>query len=68
MKIIIPIVALMFLAGCGNNSTDQSNSTNSASGNLPGGSSDTHSPAVEMTNAPAITNGMGTNIPAMTNQ
>gem|GEM_PF-6580401 len=69
---------MMFLVGCGNNAMNQSNSTNSASGEPPVSSSNTNSPStndmvnnspsVEMTNTPAITNGMGTNVPATTNQ
>jgi hypothetical protein len=35
MKTIIPILAMMFLVGCRNNSTNQSNSTNSASSDPP---------------------------------
>jgi hypothetical protein len=77
MKIIIPLLAVMFLAGCGNNSTDQSGATNSVAGEPPSGSSFTNNsstnmvdnaPSAEMTNAPAITNGIDTNVPAMTNQ
>jgi uncharacterized lipoprotein YajG len=78
MKTIIPILAMMFLAGCGNNSTNQPNSTNSMSSEPPVISGNTNSPstndmmnnnpAAGMTNAPAITNGAGTNLPATTNQ
>src|SRR5882724_6763668 len=39
MKTIIPLLAVMFLVGCGNNnSTNQSNSTNSASSEPPASS------------------------------
>jgi hypothetical protein len=68
MKTIIPLLAMMFMVGCGNNSMNQSSSTNSASSEPPVGSSNTNSPSVEMTNAPAITNSAGTNLPATTNQ
>jgi uncharacterized lipoprotein YajG len=77
-KTIIPLLAMMFLVGCGNNSSNQSNSTNSASGEPPAGSINTNSPstneminnipAAGMTNVPAITNGAGTNLPVTTNQ
>jgi hypothetical protein len=77
MKKIIPILAAMFLVGCGNNSMNQSSSTNSASG-APSASSDINSPptnnmnnngaTVQMTNTPAITNDVSTNLPATTNQ
>jgi hypothetical protein len=78
MITIIPLLAMTFLAGCGNNSMNQSNATNSASGVPPAGSANTNSPstngamnnmpAAEMTNAPAMTNGAGTNLPATTNK
>jgi uncharacterized lipoprotein YajG len=77
MKIIIPLLAVMLLAGCENNSTDQSSATNSVSGEPSAGSGLTNNsstnmvdnaPSVEMTNAPEITNGIDTNVPAMTNQ
>jgi uncharacterized lipoprotein YajG len=68
MKTIIPLLAIMFMAGCGNNSMNQSGSTNSPSSEPPASSNNTNSPSVEMTNAPAITNNTGTNIPATTNQ
>jgi hypothetical protein len=80
MKTIIPILAMMFLVGCGNNSMNQSNPTNSASSQPPAGSSITNnpptnnnnivnnSPPAQVTNAPAITNNAGTNLPASTNQ
>ncbi len=60
MKILISLLATMFLVGCGNNSMNTNNpSTNDAVNNRP---------ALEMTNAPAITNNASTNLPAMTNQ
>jgi hypothetical protein len=80
MKTIIPILAMMFLVGCGNNSMNQPGSTNSASSQPQTGSSNTNnpstnndnivnnSPPAQMTNAPAITNSAGTNLPASTNQ
>jgi len=78
MKTIIPILAMMFLVGCGNNAKDQSSSTNSTSVEPPVSLNITNSPsandavnrspAVEMTNAPVIPNNTVTNIPAPTNQ
>jgi uncharacterized lipoprotein YajG len=78
MKTIIPLLAVMFLAGCGNNSTTQSSATNSVSSEPPADTNNmsatnsinniNNTPPVEMTNAPAITNGVDTNLPAMTNQ
>ena len=77
MKTIIPLLAVTFLAGCGNNSMDQSGTTNSVSSEPPANSGLTNNsstnmvgntPSVEMTNAPTITNGVDTNLPAMTNQ
>jgi hypothetical protein len=68
MKTIIPLLAMMFMVGCGNNSTNQSGSANSSSSEPPASSSNTNSPSVEMTNAPAITNNTETNFPATTNQ
>jgi uncharacterized lipoprotein YajG len=78
MKTIIPLLAMMFLAGCGNKSTEPSSSTDSTPVVPPVSLNFTNSsptnemvhrnPAVEMTNAPVITNDMGTNIPAATNQ
>jgi len=60
MKTLIPLLAIIFLVGCGNNSMNTNNqSTNNTANN---------GPAVEMTNAPAITNNAGTNLPATTNQ
>jgi hypothetical protein len=75
MKTIIPLLTIMFLAGCGNNSTNQSSATNSMSSepsadtnNLSTTNIVNNTPSVEMTNAPTITNGIDTNLPAMTNQ
>lgn len=78
MKMIIPAFAMMFLAGCGQNSMDESNSTNSESGGPPVNSQNTNglstndtiknNSAAEMTHAPAITNDTSTNLPATTNQ
>jgi len=69
MKTIISLLAVMFLVGCGNNSMNQSNSTNSVSGEPPSTNDMmNNNPTVEMTNAPAITNSIGTNLPATTNQ
>lgn len=75
---IIPLLATMFLAGCGKNSMNQSNSTNSASGEPSASSGNTNSPstndttnnnpAAVMTNTPAINNVAGTNLPVTTNQ
>src|SRR6267142_1665119 len=49
MKTIIPLLAMMFLVGCGNNSMNQSSPTNSAASEPPAGSNNnTNSPAVEM--------------------
>ena len=70
MKAIIPILAVMFLAGCGNNSMNQSSSTNSAASEPPASSISSNNipSATDMTNIPAITNDAGTNLPATTNQ
>jgi uncharacterized lipoprotein YajG len=61
MKTMIPLLAMIFLAGCGNNSTNQSSSTNNDN-------TVNNSPPVQVTNTPAITNDAGTNLPATTNQ
>ena len=68
MKSIILLSAMIFLAGCGNSSMDQSNATNSPSSEPPAGAINTNSPSYEMTNAPAITNSADTNLPATTNR
>src|SRR5260221_9522349 len=77
MKTIIPLLAVMFLVGCGNNnSTNQSSSTNSASSEPPASSgsasmantnSSMASPSTNdvMTNSPA---GEMTNAPAVINE
>jgi hypothetical protein len=77
MKTIMPLLAMMFMVGCGNNSMNQSGSTNSSS-EPPASSGNTNSPStndminngpgIEMTNVPAITNDASTNLPATTNQ
>ena len=66
MKTIIPILAMMLLAGCGQNSTDQSNSTNSTASAPPAISDNTNNnmPVNGMTNAPVVS----TNQPTTTNQ
>ena len=58
--------AVLVLAGCGNNSTDQSNATNSATGAQPS-IQNTINPVVVMTDAPVISNDAGTNLPTATN-
>ena len=81
MKKIIPLIALMFLAGCGNNSTEnQSGSANPAASEPAPGSTDTNAPAAsgatnsspdnEMATNSITTNSsiMGTNATAGTNQ
>jgi hypothetical protein len=81
MKAIIPLLALLFLVGCGNNnSTDQSSSTNSVSSEPAASSINTNNspvtndiinnnaPAPQMTNTLGITNEASTNLPATTNQ
>jgi hypothetical protein len=81
MKKIIPLIALMFLAGCGNNSTEnQSGSANPPTSEPVPGATDTNTPAMSgaSNSAPAnetapggtTTNSgmMDTNIPAGTNQ
>jgi len=81
MKKIIPLMALMFLAGCGNNSTEnQSGSANPpaseqapnpAETNLPaaGAASGNGSSSETATNHPAANTGTTTtNAPAGTNQ
>jgi hypothetical protein len=60
MKAILSLFAMMFLVGCGNNSMNQSGSTNSASGEPPAN--------YAATNAPAITNNTDVNQSAPTNQ
>jgi uncharacterized lipoprotein YajG len=67
MKMILPILALAFLVGCGNNSNSTSNP--------PSGSYDTNNATTNSmvnNNTPAIsdsmTNSSTTNIPATTNQ
>ena len=81
MKKIIPLIAVMFLAGCGNNSTEnQSGPVNPPTSEQPSNSGDTNSsgtsegitnsPSIETTtNSPATnSNAMPTNAPAGTNQ
>ena len=75
MKMIIPILAVVFLAGCGNNSTEeQSNSTNAPATNAES-ASPSSSGGMNMTptndnnetiNKPAV--GALTNPPAITNE
>ncbi len=66
MKKIIPLIALMFLAGCGNNSTEnQSSPANPPTSEQPSGSGPTgasnSSPATEtVTNSPATNSGVMT--------
>ncbi|MGA9778432.1 MAG: hypothetical protein WBS33_09205 [Verrucomicrobiia bacterium] len=74
MKKIIPLIALMLLAGCGNNSTEnQSSPANPPTSEQPSGSGSTgtsnSSPAAEtVTNGPATNSGgMVTNGSASTN-
>jgi len=81
MKKIIPLIALMFLAGCGNNSTEnQSGSANPPASESAPGSTDTNTPAMSgaSNSAPANETAPGgtttnsgmidTNTPAGTNQ
>jgi len=60
MKTIIPLLAIMLLAGCGDYSMNNGNASTTNAVN--------NHPAFEMTNAPAITNNAGTNLPALTNR
>ncbi len=83
MKKIIPLIALMFLAGCGNNAPEnQSGSANPATSEPAPGAADTNAPAAsgesgtngspvnETSTNSTTTNSsmMGTNGPAGTNQ
>jgi PBP1b-binding outer membrane lipoprotein LpoB len=79
IKIVIPVLTMMFLAGCGNHPAgDQSNSTNAPATNTQSasqpGSGNTNTPPDtkdEIVNNPAsgtMTNGISTNNPATTNQ
>jgi len=78
MKTIIPLLSLaIFLVGCGNNSMNQSNATNSMPGEPPASSGSTSSPSNDMinnnpptgtTNVPVINNNADTNLPGITNQ
>ena len=62
MKKIIPLIALMFLAGCGNNSTDnQSGSANPPTSEPAPGSADTNAPAVSGASNSSPGNEMVTN-------
>jgi uncharacterized lipoprotein YajG len=59
MKTFFPLLAVMLMTGCGNNSMNSTSpSTNDVTVNRP---------TAEMTNVPAITNSDTTNFPAMTN-
>jgi hypothetical protein len=61
--------AMLALVGCGNNSTNQSNDTNSPSGVQPSTNSMmNNNPVAGMTNASIINNVATTNLPTSTNQ
>ena len=81
MKRIIPLMAIMLLAGCRNNSTEnQSGSVSPPAGEQPSNSAETslagtngasnNSPSIETTtnNSATNSNAMDTNAPAGTNQ
>ena len=62
MKKIIPLMALMFLAGCGNHSTDnQSGSANPAANEPAPGAVDTNAPAASGASNSSPANEMVTN-------
>jgi len=61
--------AMLALVGCGDKSMNQSNPNNSASDSQMSTNDTTvNNPAAGTTNAPMMTNGVGTNLPAGTGQ